>query len=229
VAILDDNVGVDWDFCRELWEALAAEDIVWIGQCSLHITEHPDLMELARRSGCRLLSFGVESTDPASLSSVGKTWNEPQSYAEAFRALRDHGIGVSTEMIVGLDGDDGSVFDRTYDLVMDNAIALPRIYVLTPVPGTALYEELRAANRLLDVPFSQYGGSRVVFRPARLEPQELQAGYWRLYERLFSWRSIFHRVRRDRARLGAYLRAFVIGVNVHYRNHIRRRICPGIV
>jgi len=25
------------------------------------------------------------------------------------------------------------------------------------------------------------------------------------------------------------MRAFVVGVNLHYRNHIRRRICPGIV
>ena len=61
------------------------------------------------------------------------------------------------------------------------------------------------------------------------DPAELQASYWKLYERLFSWRGIWHRLSRNRARLGAYMRAFVAGVNLHYRNHIGRRICPGIV
>ncbi len=39
IAFIDDNIGVDWDYCRELWEALVPEQIVWMSQCSLHIAE----------------------------------------------------------------------------------------------------------------------------------------------------------------------------------------------
>jgi radical SAM superfamily enzyme YgiQ (UPF0313 family) len=229
IAFIDDNIGVDWDYCRELWSALVPEKIVWISQCSLHITERPEMMRLARRSGCRLLSFGIESTRAQSLQTVAKGWNRPERYAEAIRALRDHGIDVSTEMIVGLDEDDRSVFDRTYDFLMDNAIPVPRVHILTPVPGTPLYDQMVAEGRIISQEFGRYSGGNVIFRPRHLGPAELQAGYWLLYDRLFSWRGIWHRTSRNPARLGAYLRAFVLAVNLHYRHHIGRRICPGIV
>jgi radical SAM superfamily enzyme YgiQ (UPF0313 family) len=229
VAFIDDNIGVDWDYCRELWTALIPENIVWMSQCSLHIADRPDMLALARRSGCRLLSFGIESTNPDSLASIDKEWNRPGRYAEAVRTIRAHGIDVSTEMIVGLDDDDATVFERTYDFVMGNRISVPRVHILTPVPGTPLYREMLAQGRIVSQDFGRYSGGQVVFRPHRLDPAELQAGYWKLYEQLFSWRAIWHRVGRNRARLGAYLRAFVVGVNLHYRNHIGQRICPGIV
>ncbi|MBV9124355.1 MAG: B12-binding domain-containing radical SAM protein [Planctomycetes bacterium] len=229
VAFIDDNIGVDWDYCRDLWQALVPENIVWISQCSLHIADRPEMLALARRSGCRLLSFGIESTDPASLETVRKGWNRPERYAEAIRAVRDHGIDVSTEMILGLDADDESVFARTHEFIMANRISVPRIHILTPVPGTPLFEKLSAEGNIVSQDFSRYSGGQVVFRPRRLDPAALQAGYWKLYEGLFSWRAIGHRLARNRASLGAYMRAFILAVNLHYRNHIGRRICPGIV
>jgi radical SAM superfamily enzyme YgiQ (UPF0313 family) len=229
IAFIDDNIGVDWDYCRELWQALIPEKIVWISQCSLHISERPEMMRLARRSGCRLLSFGIESTTPESLATVDKSWNRPERYAEAVRALRAHGIEISTEMIVGLDEDDASVFERTYDFLMDNRISVPRIHILTPVPGTPLYDQMVADGRMVSSEFGRYSGGNVVYRPRRIDPEQLQGGYWKLYERLFSWSAIWHRLRDNTASLGAFMRAFLVGVNLHYRDHIGRRICPGIV
>ncbi len=229
VAFIDDNIGVDWDYCRELWQALIPEKIVWMSQCSLHVASRPDMLKLARQSGCCLLSFGIESTNPDSLETIDKAWNRPERYAEAVATIRAHGIDVSTEMIVGLDQDDRTVFQQTYDFLMENRISVPRIHILTPIPGTPLYDRLLADGRIVSPELGRYSGGQVVFRPSRLEPAELQASYWALYERLFSWSSIWHRVSRNRAGLGAWMRAFIVGVNVHYRNHVKRRICPGIV
>jgi radical SAM superfamily enzyme YgiQ (UPF0313 family) len=229
VAFIDDNIGVDWDYCAQLFEALIPEDIIWMSQCSLHIAERPEMMRLAWRSGCRLLSFGIESTSADSLRTIDKEWNRPQRYREAVAALRRHGIDVSTEMIIGLDEDDASVFQRTHDFIMDNRISVPRVHILTPVPGTPLYDQMVREGRILTREFDRFSGGQVVFRPRNLKPDELQAGYWKLYERLFSWRAILQRVGFNRARLPAYMRASVLGVNLHYRRHIQQRICPGIV
>jgi radical SAM superfamily enzyme YgiQ (UPF0313 family) len=229
VALIDDNIGVDWDYCGRLWEALIPERIIWMSQCSLHIADRPDMLALAYRSGCRLLSFGIESTTAGSLRTVDKEWNRPERYRDAVRLIRAHGIDVSTEMIIGLDGDDDSVFDRTHDFIMDNAISIPRVHILTPVPGTPLYDELRRDGRLLNDDFARFTGGQVVYRPQQLDPTALQSGYWRLYERLFSWRGLWRRIAANPAALRGYMRALVIGVNLHYRAHIRRRICPGIV
>lgn len=229
IAFVDDNIGVDWEYCARLWEALIPENIIWMSQCSLHIAERPDMLSLARRSGCRLLSFGIESTNPESLADVDKAWNRPERYLEAVRTIRNHGIDVSTEMIIGLDGDDATVFGRTYDFIMKAGISVPRVHILTPVPGTPLYDRMRGEGRIRHFDFDRYSGGQVVYQPRNLSPGELQSGYWELYERLFSWRGILHRVWRNRASLGPFMRAVVLVTNMHYRYHIHHRITPGIV
>jgi radical SAM superfamily enzyme YgiQ (UPF0313 family) len=200
-----------------------------MSQCSLHIAEDRDLMELAHLSGCRLLSFGIESTTEDSLNTVDKGWNRPARYAEAIRALRSTRIDVSTEMIIGLDGDDESVFERTYDFIMGNAISVPRVHIMTPVPGTPLFDRLEKEGRIASNDFGRFCGGAVVFRPRRLDPDRLQHGYWELYESLFTRTAILKRIARNRASLGPIMRAIVVAVNLKYRSHIRRRITPGIV
>ncbi|MGD2153482.1 MAG: radical SAM protein [Gemmatimonadales bacterium] len=229
IAFIDDNIAVDWDYCTALWEALIPEKIVWMSQCSLHIADRPDMLELAYTSGCRVLSFGIESTNLSSLRTIDKAWNRPERYPDAVRTIRSHGIDVSTEMMIGLDADDRSVFQRTYDFIIDNAISVPRVHIITPVPGTPLYDELKHEGRILSDEFGRYTGAQVVFRPRLLAPAELQQGYWKLYERLFSWPAIVRRIGRNRASLGAYMRGVVLAVNLQYRRHIRQRINPGIV
>jgi radical SAM superfamily enzyme YgiQ (UPF0313 family) len=229
IAFIDDNIGVDWNYCRELWQALVPERIRWMSQCSLHIADRPDMLALARASGCRLLSFGIESTSEESLAGHDKAWNRPQRYEEAIRRIRRYGIDVSTEMIIGMDGDDETVFQRTYEFIMRNRISVPRVHILTPIPGTPLYRRLERAGRILQVEFDRFTGGQVLFQPRNIDPEQLQRGYWELYERLFTRRAVFHRASRNPARLGLYMRALVIGVNLHYRAHIHHRITPGIV
>ena len=229
IAFIDDNIGVDWEYCRQLWEALIPERIIWMSQCSIHIADRPEMMRLAHRSGCRLLSFGIESVNPASLEAHDKAWNRPERFGIAIRELRAHGIDVSTEMIIGMDGDDESIFDRTYDFIMDHRISVPRVHILTPVPGTRLHRRMMAQERMLDVDPERLTGGTVTFRPGKIAADRLQAGYWELYRRLFRWRAIGHRIAPNSAGLGPYMRAVVTAVNLHYRDHIRRGITPGIV
>jgi radical SAM superfamily enzyme YgiQ (UPF0313 family) len=229
IAFMDDNIGFDPDYCRELLEALVPERIIWMSQCTLQITDRPELVKLAYRSGCRMFSVGIESTREASLVEIGKEWNKPGRYAEAFGILRRSGIDVSTEMVVGLDEDDPSVFDTTFRFIQENHISVPRVHIVTPVPGTPFFERMKEEGRLLHTDFSRYTGGQAVFRPRWCSPEDLQRGYWELYTRLFTWKAILHRIGRNRAGLGPIMRGVVWGANIHYRTHVRRRICPGIV
>ena len=229
IAFIDDNIGVDFDYAKELWEALIPEKIIWISQCSLHIADKPDMLQLAYESGCRLLSFGIETTTSSSLSAINKEFNHPLKYQESVARIKSFGIDVSTEMMVGLDGDDDSVFQRTYDFLMDNRIGTPRIHIFTPVPGTPAYEEMDQNGRIVHKDFNLYSGGNVIFKPKNFQPEDLQKQYWKLYEELFKPSAIYKRVAKNEASLGPLMRAFVIGVNFHYKWHIKRRICPGIV
>jgi radical SAM superfamily enzyme YgiQ (UPF0313 family) len=229
IAFIDDNMIGDLDYCSELWERLIPLKIIWMTQCSIQLAEHPELVKLAHRSGCRLVSIGIESTSEGGLQSIGKTWNQPERYSEAITMLRKHGIEVSTEMIIGFDSDDTTAFDRTRKFIQDNRIAVPRVHILTPIPGTPLFDELEAAGRIRCREFGSYTGSKAVFRPARIDPSELERRYWLLYENIFSWRSIFNRLFPATTSLGPYMKAVVWAANIRYRQHVKSRISPGIL
>ena len=229
IAFIDDNMVGDLDYSARLWEALIPQRIIWMTQCSLKLAENPSLLKLAYRSGCRLVSIGIESIDSSSLNSVGKGWNQPERYEDSIAAFRDNGIEVSTEMIVGFDHDDISALERTLRFIQANRIAVPRVHILTPIPGTPLFRELEEAGRITRRNFDSYTGSKAVFRPAHIDPSALERGYWEMYEKLFSWRSIFRRLYPSETSLGPYMRAVIWAANVRYRRHVKARISPGIL
>lgn len=229
IAFIDDNIGVDWKYVAKLWEALIPEKIIWMSQCSIHIADKPEMLKLAYRSGCRLLSVGVETTNRNSLLTVQKDFNHPDKFKEQIKRMRQYGIDISTEMIIGMDADEHSIFQDTYDFIMDNRIAVPRIHILTPVPGTQLYKEMEAENRLISDDLRKFSGGKVVFQPKNFTTEELQENYWKLYDKLYTPMKILKRLSGSPYALHSYMRAFLAGVNWHYRGHIKNRITPGIV
>ncbi|WP_425420577.1 radical SAM protein [Phaeodactylibacter xiamenensis] len=229
IVFIDDNIGVDWDYAAELWAALIPEKIIWMSQCSIQITDRPEMLKLAYRSGCRLLSIGVETTNQDSLMTVGKDFNHPSKYKEQIRRMRKFGIDISTEMIIGMDADKHATFNATYDFIVDNKIAVPRVHILTPVPGTQLYKEMEAENRLISKDIGKFSGGKVVFHPKHITAEALQDNYWKLYEKLYTPRNIFRRLSGSPMNMSPYMRLFLTGVNLHYRGHIKNRITPGIV
>jgi hypothetical protein len=103
------------------------------------------------------------------------------------------------------------------------------VHILTPVPGTPLYTQMEQEGRIINREFGRYSGGQVVFRPKNIQPEDLQKNYWKLYEALFTRSGIFKRTLGSPFSLASMMRLFVMGVNLHYRNHIRHRITPGIV
>jgi radical SAM superfamily enzyme YgiQ (UPF0313 family) len=112
---------------------------------------------------------------------------------------------------------------------MNNRISVPRIHILTPVPGTPFYDEMDSVGRIINKDFNRYSGGQVVFKPRHISPDDLQSGYWKLYNELFTWKNIYKRAFHNLARTEPLMRAFIMGVNFHYRDHISRKITPGIV
>jgi radical SAM superfamily enzyme YgiQ (UPF0313 family) len=187
------------------------------------------MLALAYKSGCRILSFGLESVNEASVLSVGKTFNHPERYASLLRAIRASGIAVSTEMIVGMDGDTESTFEHTYRFIMENQVPLPRLYILTPVPGTPMYRDYQSAGKIFNHDLGDYNGGKAVFHPRNMDAATLQENYWRLYERVYAPMAIARRMRGVPRRMELPVRAFIFGTNLHYRRHVYERITPGIV
>ncbi len=229
IAFIDDNIGVDWKYFKELMSALIDEKVFWASQCSLHIADQPDMLALAFKSGCRILSFGIESVNQVSLDTVSKTFNQTIRFGESLSKVRDAGIAVSSEMILGLEDDTVNVFEQTYQFIMENHIPLPRIYIITPVPGTSFYQRMEEEGRVFDYDLAKYNGGKAVFHPKKMSADLLNQNYWVLYNKIYSFRAILKRLKGIPRQTEWMMRSFILGTNLHYRNHIRQRITPGIV
>lgn len=138
----------------------------------------------------RSLFVGFETLSAENLREQGKSQNLGRDYGAAIRRLHELGVMINGSFVFGMDGDDRTVFDRTVDWAVGNGIETATFHILTPYPGTALYKRMAEAGRLLHSDWDRYDTRQVVFRPARLTPDELESGYWRAYERFYSWRSI---------------------------------------
>lgn len=203
IEFADDNTFIDMAYWKELLPELRERHVRWFTETDISVARDPDVLALMRAAGCAQVLIGLESPtqEPLAGIEVRANWKQKQwaGYREAIRAIQSHGISVNGCFVVGLDGHGPEIFDEIYDFVRDTELEEVQITLLTPFPGTPLYDQLRAAGRILE-----HGAWHkctlfdVNFRPQRLSPEELREGFRTLGARLYS--DEFTHWRRDRFR-----------------------------
>ncbi len=111
-------------------------------------------------------------------------------YREAIKRLDDLGIMINGSFVFGLDGDDGEVFRRTVDWAVESGITTATFHILTPYPGTALYAQMRAQQRLTSDNWDLYDTRHVVYQPQGLSADALKRGYDWAYRAFYEWGAI---------------------------------------
>ena len=229
ILLLDDNIFSDRKYLDSLLDTLIKLDISWMSQCEITIGKDDELLEKLQKSGCTTLSFGLESISRESLISMDKGWAVPAEYDFLIQNIRNHGIDVSTEMVVGGEGDTLESIRMTKDFIERNKISVPRFYILTPFPGTRFFDQIKEEGRLVNNDIYSYDGTSAVYRPKNMTPDELTQAYWELYSELFTIKSIIKRniFRKEMLKTPARC-IFNMGVNLYYRDQIKRSITPNI-
>ncbi len=227
--LIDDNIVSNPKYLKELCRQITPLKMNWASQCAIHLAINPELLKTVVDSGCDLMSFGVESITQEAINSLDKPWLKSDEHEQNFKILSKAGITLSTEMIVGTDFDTEESICETYNFVYRNRIPIPRFYILTPVPGTALYKELKAEGRMLTDDLKQFDGRQCVHIPKQIAPEKLTEMYWWLNNKVFSLRSILYRVLFN-ASLWRNPSMLVLSlyINLHYRYYIKRKITPNI-
>lgn len=183
----DVNLIADRSYAVALFRALTPLSILWVGLATSSVGIDDELITVFRQSGCRGLLIGFESVNQSSQQFINKGVNRVDQYGELIARLHDNGILVQGCFAFGGDDDDSSVFERTAEVVERSKIDLPRYSILTPFPETEFYRQLESQGRILEHDWSLYDVEHCVFRPARMTPEQLEAGTewaWRKTYRL---------------------------------------------
>lgn len=188
---LDDHLFGDARFASALFDGMAGMGRLWQAAGTVQSVLKPGLLERAVDAGLRSLFVGFETLNPQSLREQRKFQNLHRDYNDAVRRLHDLGVMVNGSFVFGMDHDDAGVFDRTVEWAISQGVETATFHILTPYPGTALYERMHAAGRITTYDWERYDTRHVVYRPTHLTPEALEEGYWRAYRDFYRWGSIF--------------------------------------
>jgi radical SAM superfamily enzyme YgiQ (UPF0313 family) len=193
IGFIDDNIVGNPKYAKELFRALIPYKIKWGGQASVTIAKDEELLKLAAESGCFWLLIGFESLSAANLAAVNKTINVVDEYEQTITKIHKHGISIHGFFIFGFDDDDEGVFERTVRFAQKMHLESAQFEILTPYPGTALYESLDKAGRIISKDWSQYGYD-VPFKPKVLSRDILLKGRLWAHHQFYSIPSIWNRI-----------------------------------
>jgi radical SAM superfamily enzyme YgiQ (UPF0313 family) len=187
---LDDHLFGHPRFAGSLFDGMQGMGRLWQAAGTVQSVLRPNLLEKAVASGLRSLFVGFETLNEDNLRSQHKIQNLNRDYAAAIKRLHDLGVMVNASFVFGMDHDDETVFDRTVEWAVEHGIETATFHILTPYPGTALFERLASEGRITSSNWDLYDTRHVVYSPAGLSPSQLETGYWRAYQEFYRWGSI---------------------------------------
>lgn len=228
--LIDDNIASNPEYLMELATRIKPLNMMWASQCTILIAKNEKLLKAVSSSGCRILSLGIESISQEGLNHLNKSWVNVNDSAILLQRIQRAGIIPATEMIIGTDGDTLSSLKATEKFIFDNRIPVPKFYVLTPLPGTDFYKQLKEQGRLLHEDYSKYTATQCVFYPKNFTPYELDNAYWELYQRTYSFKGIIRRTLFNPYIFNAPLiYIFAFFANLVYRKSIKNGDAPNIL
>jgi len=190
VYLFDDNMLAEPAYAEELADAIQAAGIrkTYTSYSRAdHIVEHPELVKKWAAVGLRHLCVGLEAIGgDEELDRLNKVTTLKQN-KRALAVLREAGVYCYAHILLTPEMT-RKEFDAVYDFIAENKLEYPITPYLTPLPGTKLFEECRAEDKLLTEDPKYFTYVYMVVRPEKLSIRDYYREVDRLYLRMWSWK-----------------------------------------
>ena len=195
----DDNFAANPRWTKELLREMIRRQMGfrWSTQVRADVARDPELLSLMREAGCTNLYIGFESVDDAALKEMKKS-QTAEEIRRAIRLIHRAKISIHGMFVFGFDMDTPKSTRATVRFAIRERIDSAQFLVLTPLPGSAFYEQMKAEGRILDTEWSTYDAHHVKFRPAGFTPWELQMAQVRAHASFYSPWNVLGRLLRGR-------------------------------
>lgn len=190
IELADDNTFVDKEWSKELLRLFANYKMKWFTETDISIAYDDELLALLANSNCAQLLIGFESPTADGLKGIDKEdWKYKQfgNYLQAIDKIQSYGISVNGCFILGSDTDTLATFKETEQFILKSNLSEVQITILTPFPGTELYNQLKRENRLLsDTFWHKCTLFDVNFKPKNFSVKELENNFQKLMSNLYA-------------------------------------------
>jgi anaerobic magnesium-protoporphyrin IX monomethyl ester cyclase len=164
VAFVDDNFTLSPERVVAISEGIIRKglDIWWWNFSRAEtIVKNEEMLEVMRRAGAKTIYIGVESASPQTLAELGKRM-DLNTVIKAVEVLKRHGFEIFASYILGSPRDRAKDIHETVRFAKRLDTNIAQFSILTPYPGTALYEELK--ERIWTRHWSFYDSQHLVFK-----------------------------------------------------------------
>ncbi|MCD8365131.1 MAG: B12-binding domain-containing radical SAM protein [Clostridiales bacterium] len=187
----DDNFTADKERAKEICRRMIEENLVFretffFGRTDMANDE--ELMTLLEKAHLNRVLIGIESLNEKALEQIHKGQHR-EDIVRAARTCRDHKIRLIASIVLGLDADTGDDMRKAVRFARDLDAYQLQPAILTPYPGTPVYRQFAADDRMLVPDWEQYDMMNVTFRPANMSPWELQDEFYQAVTHFYTLRS----------------------------------------
>jgi radical SAM superfamily enzyme YgiQ (UPF0313 family) len=195
----DDNTFLNKKWGKEFLRAITPLGLNWFTETDISVADDDELLELLAESGCRQVLIGLESPADADLEGVDPhDWKRKRSgrYLEAIDRIQSRGVTVNGCFVLGLDNHTPDIFPRIKEFVERSRLLEVQLTVLTPFPGTPLYQRLAREGRLLRPRFwDRCTLFDVNYKPRGMTVEQLEEGIRWLFGEIYNEREFTRRKR----------------------------------
>jgi len=224
--IHDPSITVNPRYSQELFKELIREKIMkgWVANGNANVLARIDeeFLNLARKSGCVEWFVGFESVSQESLNGIKKTSNKVKDFKNMVKRVHDHGMTVQGGIIFGFDEDTPDVFDTTLETINDWELDLLEVNILTPYPGTPIFDRFEREGRILTKDWSRYNQVDVVFKPKLMTEKELHEGARKVAREFYSKSSVMKRITKIIMITKKISSIIPAGTNLSFRRYYKR-------
>jgi len=176
--------------CDELERRELADEIIWFVQARCDdVANRGEVLTKMRRAGNLWILMGIERHDQSTLESFRKGTNVTNAKT-AIDLLKKNDIFAQATFIIGERRDSHESIRKLREFVEDIDPDLAIFMILTPFPGTEVYEAAKQNGWIEDTNWSHYDMIHSIMRTEHLTRQEVQE---ELHE---SYRSFYGNMKR---------------------------------
>lgn len=194
ITFCDTSLTIDVEYSINLFKEMKHlnKKFICYGNSNI-LSKNERLLKSASEAGCMLWNIGLDSVSQDSLNTSGKKFNKVEEYSTAVKKIHNYNMPVLAQFIFGFDNDDYKIFDSTIEMIDQIGIDIPAFNILTPFPGTPLFDRFVNEDRILTRDWSKYDLTNVVFEPKNMSSLELENGFIDIVKKYHNYPNLIKR------------------------------------
>lgn len=185
----DDNFTANRKRIAEVCDTLIEQKIriTWDAQVRSDLAKSPDLLKKMAKAGCGRVYVGFESINDQALEAMNKSQTK-LDIEKAISTFHSFGIKIHGMFMFGEDNDTLDNIEDTVQFALKHEIDTVQFMILTPFPGTQIYQKIDAEKRFLHKNWDYFDGMYINFQPKNMAPLRLQTEMVKAYKKFYSLR-----------------------------------------